>query len=40
MAQDEWDCNALHNIESTGADTEVLIHNQYQSGHCDWFICE
>ncbi len=30
----------MHNVESTGADAAVLVHNQYQSGYCDWFICE
>jgi hypothetical protein len=39
VAQESWECSYLHKDEPTGVDPGMLIHNQYENGDCDWFIC-
>ena len=45
VAEDSWECSSLlrkylHKDETTGVDSGMLVHNQYENGDCDWFICE
>jgi len=40
VAEDSWECSYLHKDEPTGVDSGMLVHNQYENGDCEWFICE
>ena len=35
-----WFCSYLHKDEPTGVKPNSFVHNQYENGDCDWFICE
>lgn len=40
VAMDEWICSYLHKDEPTGVESGLLIHNMYENGDCDDFVCE
>ncbi len=40
MVKENWFCSYLHKDEPTGVRPNSFIHNQYENGECDWFICE
>lgn len=40
VGQDSWECSHLHKDQTTGLDSGLLIHNQYENNECEWFSCE
>lgn len=40
VADEKWFCSYLHKDEPTAVESGMLVHNQYENGDCDWFICE
>lgn len=40
VIKDSWECSYLHKDEPIETDSGMLVHNQYENGDCEWFICE